>query len=84
MLCMKTTIDIASNILSRSKSLAREQKVTLRALVEEGLELVLQKRQAGRQAAVKPVTFKGEGLSPAYKGASWERIREAAYGTDRP
>jgi hypothetical protein len=82
---MKTTIDIASNILNRSRKLARDQKVTLRALVEEGLELVLQKRGPDRQRPeVRPVTYSGKGLAPEFKGASWERIRDAAYGANRP
>ena len=76
---MKTTIDIASNILSRSKELARRENVTFRALVEEGLELVLVQRQARRKVPIKPVIFRGQGLTPLYRKASWVRIRDAAY-----
>ena len=80
---MKTTIDIAGNILDRSRLLAREQNVTLRTLVEEGLELALEKRANRKPGKVRPVTFPGKGLSPQFKNASWERIRGAAYGQDR-
>jgi len=38
---MKTTIDIANDLLEQSKQFARERKVAFRALVEEGLKRVL-------------------------------------------
>ena len=76
---MKTTIDIASNILKRSKDLARTEDATLRSLVEEGLELVLAERHERRRARVRPVTFRGRGLTPRFRRASWARIRDAAY-----
>ncbi len=76
---MKTTIDIASNILRRSKELARRENATLCSLVEEGLELVLAERQARRKTPVKPVTFRGRGLTTQYRNASWDRLRDAAH-----
>ncbi len=74
---MKTTIDIADNLLMRAKERARERKVTLRALIEESLAEVLDRPQAASQ--VKPVTFKGSGLSRDFEDASWEKIRDAIY-----
>jgi hypothetical protein len=76
---MKTTLDISDSLLSRAKQLAREQKVTLRSLAEEGFRMVIEKRARRGPCKVRPVTFRGEGLSPEFKGESWERIREAAY-----
>ena len=76
---MRTTVDVASNILRRSKELARRDHTTLRELIHEGLELVLERRQARSKAAVKPVTFRGQGLGLQFRGARWSRIRDAAY-----
>ncbi len=76
---MKTTIDIASNILQQSREMARRDNVTLRELVEEGLDLVLARRRARRKVTIRPVTFRGRGLTPAYRRVSWTRIRDAAY-----
>ncbi|MDP6779467.1 MAG: DUF2191 domain-containing protein [Candidatus Latescibacteria bacterium] len=76
---MKTTLDISDSLLNRAKRLAREQKVTLRSLAEEGLRMVIEKRASRGPCRVQPVTFKGKGLSPEFEGASWERIREVAY-----
>lgn len=76
---MKTTIDIADNIMIRSKELARREHVTLKELVERGLQIVIESKNAPSTRKVNPVTFKGKGLSPSYRGASWEQIRKAAY-----
>lgn len=76
---MKTTIDIASNILAWSREVARRENITLRELVEEGLVLVLAHHQRRRRTPVKPVTFRGRGLTAWFRHAKWERIRDAAY-----
>ena len=76
---MKTTIEISDSILSKAKQLAREQNVTLRSLTEEGLRKVIEERSTRGPCHVSPVTFRGKGLSLEYQGATWERIRDAAY-----
>ena len=76
---MKTTIEISDSILAQAKQLAREQNVTLRSLTEEGLRKVIEERSAAGKRRVSPVTFKGKGLSPEFQGATWERLRDAAY-----
>lgn len=40
-LCMRTTIDLDDDLAIRAKKEAVERRSSLRALVEEGLELVL-------------------------------------------
>jgi hypothetical protein len=76
---VKTTIEVADHLLLRAKRLARKQGVTLRELTEEGLTKVLADREARRPTARTPVTFKGNGLCPEFRAASWERIRDAVY-----
>ena len=76
---MKTTIDIADDLFLRSKQVSRERGVTLRELFSEGLVYVLEKRSATPATCVKAVTFKGKGLAPEYRKASWGVIRDAAY-----
>ena len=76
---MKTTIDIADDLFLRSKQVSRERGVTLRELISEGLAWALEKRSATPATRVKPVTFKGRGLSPDFRQASWNAIRDAAY-----
>jgi len=74
---MKTTIDIADNLLARAKARAREQNITLRSLIEESLAATLD--QPLPSAMVKPVTFKGNGLSREFEDVSWDKIREVIY-----
>lgn len=74
---MKTTIEIADSLLLRAKARAREKHITLRSLIEESLAATLD--QPVRVAQVKPVTFKGKGLSSEFEGASWDQIRAAIY-----
>jgi hypothetical protein len=48
---MKTTLDLADPLFHAAKAMAAQQKTTLRALVEEGLRLVMEQR---KKSAVKP------------------------------
>lgn len=41
---MKTTIDIADDLIERARTIQVRDQMTLRALVEEGLRLTLEKR----------------------------------------
>ena len=77
---MKTTVEIADDLLERAQRLARKEKTTFRALAEQGLRLVLKEKQA-RPAKWKwkLVTFKGEGLTDEFKNASWEKVRDEIY-----
>ena len=74
---MKTTIEIADNLLVRAKARARERQITLRSLIEEALAATLD--QPRRATQVKPVTFMGNGLSHEFEDASWDKIRDAIY-----
>ncbi len=76
---MKTTVDIADNIMERSRELARSEKSTFRDLVEEGLLLIIDRRAQTKRNEIEPVTVKGKGLSEAFRNAPWSQIRQAAY-----
>ena len=76
---MKTTIDISDNLLNQAKQLARKEKTTLKELTEEGLQLVLSRRNQHSFRKIKPVIVNGTGLSPAFGGKSWAEIRDEIY-----
>ncbi len=77
---MKTTIDIAESLLRKAKSVAAKEQTTLRELIEEGLQQVLEGRtRPRRRFRLRKATFKGEGLQPEVTPGSWERLREMIY-----
>jgi hypothetical protein len=57
---MKTTLDLPDELLIEAKKAAAEQRRPLRALVEEGLRMVLRKPEASRKRKqVRLITVKG-------------------------
>lgn len=75
---MKTTVEIADGLLADAKLLAREQKITLRELIEDGLRFKLAQERAPRPAfQLKDASFKGgHGMG---KDFSWDEIMEITY-----
>jgi len=76
---MKTTIQIPDSLFEEARRVAHRERITLRALVEEGLRRVLADHARHGGFRLRKVTFKGKGLQPGMEGASWERIRDAGY-----
>lgn len=76
---MKTTLDIADNIAIQSRRLSKREHVSFKELVEEGLLLVIQKHAAKPKRSVKPVTFKGTGMTRDFQSATWSDIRDTIY-----
>ena len=76
---MKATVEIPDALLARSKRVANESGITLRELMEEGLNLVLEKRSRQLTASIKPVTFKGDGLNQEFNEGGWSAIRDTIY-----
>ena len=73
---MKTTLELPDELLIEAKKAAAEQRRPLRALVEEGLRLVLQgpgKKKAAKR--VKLITVKG-GLPRNLDVSSRENMHE--------
>jgi len=76
---MKTTIEIADELLDQAKETARQDKTTLRSLVEEGLRAVVAQRQKPTAFKLRDASVGGQGLSPEYREAPWESIRDSVY-----
>jgi len=77
---MKTTVDIADDLLKRSQQLAKREGSTLRSVLEEGLRLVLKSRRTPGSRAFHFPTFGKGGLNPEFRDADWEKIRTTIYG----
>lgn len=76
----KTTVDIPESLLAEAKEVAAREGTTLRALVESGLRAVIDRRlRADATFRLRDASVDGEGLQPEFRGAGWDRIRDAAY-----
>lgn len=84
-LCMrtKTTVEISDTLAREAKRLAAEENTTLRALIEAGLERILEERSHTPSFRLRDASFGGEGLQEEFAAAGWDRTREAAYGAER-
>ena len=74
---MKTTIEIADDLLGRAQRLARKEKTTFRSLTEQGLRMVLKEREsASPKRKWKPITRGGGFATHDISRKSWERLRD--------
>jgi hypothetical protein len=80
-MAMKTTIDIADPVLHEAKKLAAREGTTLRALVEEGLRQAMAERRQRKRRPYRQrlVVFRGNGLTPEFRNASWAEVIEASH-----
>ena len=77
---MKTTLDIHDELLVRAKRRAKDQGRSLRALVEDGLRLVLAPPRVRRPYSV-PDLREGDPQAPdPLERYSWPELRELIYG----
>lgn len=76
---MKTTIEISDPLLKEARRVAERENITLRSLVESGLRNVLADRKRAKPFTLRKASFKGKGLQPELKTASWDKLRELAY-----
>jgi hypothetical protein len=78
---MKTTVDISDPLLADAKAAAARDNTTLRALIEEGLRLVLADKRPAGTFKLRDCRFHGGGLTPEFEAAGGMKVlREAAYG----
>lgn len=74
---MKTTVEIADDLLARAKRQARREKKTLREIVDEALRQRLAQSPARPAFRLRKHPFKGEGLQPGV--TNWDTVRDLIY-----
>jgi len=76
---MKTTIEISDPLLREARKLAVREGLSLRAMVERGLHNVIAEARNGARFKLRRASFKGKGLRPELRDASWDRLRDLTY-----
>ena len=76
---MKTTIEISDELAARAKAFAARERLTLRAVVERGIRLVLREANSPAAFRLRDASVGGNGLRAGFEDSDWARIREAAY-----
>ena len=77
---MKTTIEIADDLLARARRQARRERKTLRAVVDEALRQRLS-TPAPESFRLRKHPFKGSGGHDLAEG-QWETVRDLIYRLD--
>lgn len=75
----KTTVDIREPLLNAAREVARGEGTTLRALIEEGLELALSNREKTGSYQLRDASFGGEGVRPGIREGDWSTLRSFIY-----
>jgi hypothetical protein len=76
---MKTTIQIPDSLFKEARRVAREERTTMKALIETGLRKVISEHKQHERFKLRKATFKGKGLQPHLADATWEKLRDMSY-----
>lgn len=77
---MKTTVEISDALLDRARRHARRSGRPVRALIEEGLRLVLESETAGPSYRLPDCSVGDAGGPNPLEALSWQDLRGEIYG----
>ncbi|MBK8097665.1 MAG: DUF2191 domain-containing protein [Planctomycetes bacterium] len=76
---MKTTVELAEELVRQAKQVAARERTTLRALLEEGLRWALGKRRKRVAFKLRDASVGGKGLQPGADDTDWSSLRDTIY-----
>jgi hypothetical protein len=63
--CVRTTVNLPDELVSRAKKIAAESRITLTALIEEGLhEAIARRKRGSRREPLRLTTYGAKGPLP--------------------
>lgn len=76
---MKTTIELPDPLFKQARQFAQAHRMTMKALIEQGLRKAMAEAKEETPFKLRDGSVGGNGLSPEFQGASWDKIREVIY-----
>jgi hypothetical protein len=76
---VKTTVEVPDSLLRQVKQVAVKERTTVRALIEQGLRLVVAERKRGAGFTLRKAAFRGGGLVAGRSLQDWASIRDLVY-----
>lgn len=76
---MKTTVEIAEDLLRQAKATAQRERTTLRALLEEGLRWAIGRRRGKTKFELADGSVPGKGVQPGVDEGDWGALRDGIY-----
>lgn len=77
---VKTTLDIRDELLERAKRLAKREGQPLRAVVEEGLRLVLSASEERSAYVLEDFSVGDPDAPDPLESLTWQDLRQEIYG----
>lgn len=75
----KTTVELREPLLEAARQAAAAEGSSLRALIEEGLELALERRLKRKPFTLRKASVRGHGMQDGIREGDWSRIRALIY-----
>jgi hypothetical protein len=75
----KTTVELSDGLLRDAKRVALTERTTVRALIEQGLRLVVRDRLRRGGFSLRKASFAGDGLRSGQSLQDWSAIRDEIY-----
>jgi hypothetical protein len=76
---MRTTVDINDALLKRIKVLLAKRQTSMRSLIEEGLQRILDDDRSEGKFELEDQSIDGDGLAPGISSLAWDEIRPLIY-----
>jgi hypothetical protein len=76
---MKTTVELSDSLLRQAKQIAVKERTTVKALIEQGLRIVVADRKRRPGFTLRKAAFRGDGLVSGRSLQDWPAIREFVY-----
>jgi hypothetical protein len=75
----KTTVELSDGLLREAKRVALKDRTTVKALIEQGLRLVVKERSRRGGFTLRRASFAGDGLVSGRSLQDWSAVRDQIY-----